>query len=87
MTRFPITSAAKAHTAWLRLHQPLDQGPLPLKDGNKYILIFIQDNILSRSKQLYLREQWHSVEGLTMDLLSRVLMCLLAELSSLQLLD
>ena len=64
MTCFPITSAARAHTAWLRLHQPLDQGPLPLKDGNKYILILIQDNILSRSKQLYLREQWHSVRSL-----------------------
>lgn len=50
MTRFPITSAAMAQTAWLQLHQPLDLGPLPLKDGNKYILIFIQDNILSRSK-------------------------------------
>ncbi|KAI4554040.1 hypothetical protein MJT46_016220 [Ovis ammon polii x Ovis aries] len=40
-----------AQTARLLLRQPLDQGPLPLKDGSKYILILIQDNILSRSKQ------------------------------------
>ena len=49
MTRCPTTSAAMAQTAWLLLHQPLDQGPLPRKDGNKYILVFIQDSILSKS--------------------------------------
>ena len=53
-----------AQTARLLLCQLLDQGPLPLKDGSKYVLILIQDHTLSRSKQLDLLEQWHLVRSL-----------------------